>query len=445
MITFGGVYTKAVLYIVIFISFISFSFAQSWQQINPSFDPPGNYTLSGTFKNAVEGWMVARGQLPQRLYFTSDGGQNWIIQIEEDSTFYSNFIFVDENYGWFKVARHVPLPNNPLNYEYYLWRTNDGGNTWQEVSTPPYPAFYAMTFFDSLTGYWGGDSTIYRTSNGGESWQPQNIESEVHFELWDIYFVDELYGWAVGYSNDFFDAGIILKTIDGGGSWQINEHPSGIIGNAVFFTDSSHGIIVGFNLFSGGLVRTTSDGGETWESPGGFNSWLNDVVFTDDNTGWIVGDYGLIGYTEDGGETWEQVESGTNADLVRILFVDNGATGYIFGKNNTLLKYEAPVSVSGNDSIIPSVFKLYQNYPNPFNPKTVITYELNKSVFVSLKVYDLTGKEIITFVNEQQKTGSYKAFWDGRDKYGKKVKSGIYFCQLKANSFSQTQKMLLIR
>lgn len=416
---------------------------QEWIDISPSFDPPGNYTLKGTFKNAMEGWMAPVGQLPQRLYYTTDGGLTWVALIEEDSTFYSNFIFVDNSHGWIKVSREVSS-DNPPSYEYYLWRTRDGGNTWEYVSSPPDSAFYALTFIDSLTGYSGGENAIYRTIDGGESWQSGTIESDASFGITDIYFVDEEYGWAVGISSNYLDAGIILKTIDGGETWQINLHPSGIIGNAVYFTNWMHGYVVGSNVFWEGVIMVTNDGGANWQNlylPG---SWLNDVVFTDDSTGWAVGDYGFIWYTENGGETWEQVESGTNADLERVIFVDNGDIGYIFGKNNTLLKYDASINIIGKDSIIPSVFKLYQNYPNPFNPKTIITYELKRSVFVSLRVYDLTGKEVITFVDEQQKAGSYQVVWDGRDQYGKKAISGIYFCQLKANSFRQTQKMILV-
>ncbi len=419
---------------------LSFLYSQSWENISPTFDPPGNYTLLGTFENAMEGWIIAWGL--KSLYHTQDGGSTWTVQMEGDTTYFYDLLFVDNINGWAKLYNGTPFgdPNVP-----FLLRTNDGGELWQGVSTPPDPSFYAMTFIDSLMGYYGGDSTIYRTSNGGESWQPQTIESEVSFELWDIYFVDEQYGWAVGYSDDYLDAGIILKTIDGGWTWQINEHPSSIIGNAVYFTDTVHGVIAGFNLFAGGLIRITEDGGETWVTHEGFGSWLNDVVFTDDSTGWVVGEYGYICYTEDGGNTWEQVESGTNADLERIVFVDNGETGYIFGKNSTLLKYEVSTSIISNDSNIPSVFKLYQNYPNPFNPKTVITYELKNSVFVSLKVYDLMGNEVITFVNELQRIGDHQIVWNGRNQYGKKVKSGIYICQLKANSFSQNIKLLLIR
>jgi len=90
-------------------------------------------------------------------------------------------------------------------------------------------------------------------------------------------------------------------------------------------------------------------------------------------------------------------------------------------------------------------FNLFQNYPNPFNPETFIRYELKRLVFVILKLYDLTGKEVITLVNEKQTAGRYQVVWNGRNKYGKEVSSGIYFYRLKTDAFSQTRKMILIR
>jgi len=262
-----------------------------------------------------------------------------------------------------------------------------------------------------------------------------------------IYFLwTKKYGWAVGGSSDFWDMGIILKTIDGGETWQVNKHPAGIIGNAVYFTDSSHGIIVGFNPFSGGLVRITSDGGESWESPGVFNSWLNDVVFTDDSTGWVVGDYGFIWYTEDSGKTWEQVESGTSADLNRIVFVEDGKVGYIFGENNILLRYDRTGSnIKEEDVIISSIFKLYQNYPNPFNSSTALKYNLRESDNVILKVYNLTGKEVITLVDENQIPGSYKAVWNGKDQSGRNVGSGIYVSVFQVDNITISRKVILLR
>jgi len=67
-----------------------------------------------------------------------------------------------------------------------------------------------------------------------------------------------------------------------------------------------------------------------------------------------------------------------------------------------------PIGISKLNTVIPDKFSLSQNYPNPFNPGTVISYSLLVNSFVSLKVYDAIGREVVTLVNEFQKTGTYE-------------------------------------
>ena len=93
----------------------------------------------------------------------------------------------------------------------------------------------------------------------------------------------------------------------------------------------------------------------------------------------------------------------------------------------------------------PQQFILYQNYSNPFNPITSILYELPQESNVSIKIYNSLGNEIRTLVNEVKPTGQYKVNWDGTDNLGEKVSGGTYFCQLHANGYSQTRKMVLLK
>lgn len=86
------------------------------------------------------------------------------------------------------------------------------------------------------------------------------------------------------------------------------------------------------------------------------------------------------------------------------------------------------------------MFTLSQNYPNPFNSTTSIEYAVDSRQFVSLKVYNLLGKEIVTIVNEEKPTGVYMAEFDAR-----KLSSGIYFYRLQAGDFTETRKMMLMR
>jgi hypothetical protein len=100
-----------------------------------------------------------------------------------------------------------------------------------------------------------------------------------------------------------------------------------------------------------------------------------------------------------------------------------------------------PTNVVGIDKeIVPSEFKLFQNYPNPFNPTTAISYTLSAVRDVSLKVFDVLGREIVTLVNERQEEGEYTVKWDAAE-----FSSGVYFYQLRAGEFVQTKKMVIVR
>lgn len=91
-------------------------------------------------------------------------------------------------------------------------------------------------------------------------------------------------------------------------------------------------------------------------------------------------------------------------------------------------------------SIIPQNYQLLQNYPNPFNPSSRIRYDLPRSSFVKISVYDILGKEIAVLVNEEKNSGSYDVTFDAAG-----LASGIYFYTIRTGEFSQTRKMILLR
>ena len=94
-----------------------------------------------------------------------------------------------------------------------------------------------------------------------------------------------------------------------------------------------------------------------------------------------------------------------------------------------------------DDPPIPSRFSLEQNYPNPFNPSTTIQYSIPSSVLVTLEIFDILGRKIITLINNRrQSSGSHQLQWDANE-----FPSGIYFYRLKCNTTVTTKKMLLIR
>ena len=109
--------------------------------------------------------------------------------------------------------------------------------------------------------------------------------------------------------------------------------------------------------------------------------------------------------------------------------------------------------VENKESELPEKFSLFQNYPNPYNPSTIIKYSLSvedvnfaftSKIFVTLKVYDILGKEVVTLVNEEQQYGEYEIAFDATS-INQHLSSGVYYYQLRAGNFVQSKKMMLLK
>jgi len=104
------------------------------------------------------------------------------------------------------------------------------------------------------------------------------------------------------------------------------------------------------------------------------------------------------------------------------------------------IEYGTPVGNIKEESSLPKEFVLTQNYPNPFNPTTIIKYDIPGFSFITLKVYDVLGKEIATLVNDEKPAGSYEVEFSAIG-----LPSGIYFYKLQAGNFIETKKMVLMK
>ncbi|NOY76282.1 MAG: T9SS type A sorting domain-containing protein [Calditrichaeota bacterium] len=102
-------------------------------------------------------------------------------------------------------------------------------------------------------------------------------------------------------------------------------------------------------------------------------------------------------------------------------------------------------SQGGLNNRVPTQLELYQNYPNPFNPVTSISYALPMNSHVTVRVFNMLGQEIKTLINQKQTAGVHTIQWNGTDKYGMKVGSGIYFYQIQSDRLSIVKKMILMK
>ncbi|MCI0331098.1 MAG: T9SS type A sorting domain-containing protein [candidate division Zixibacteria bacterium] len=117
-----------------------------------------------------------------------------------------------------------------------------------------------------------------------------------------------------------------------------------------------------------------------------------------------------------------------------------------FKKGTVVLRNsEIPTSADDGDGNRPLKFGLNQNYPNPFNPQTTIVFSLPKSSQVKLEVFDLLGRSVVTLKEGSMTAGRHTLIWNGRDRTGRTVSSGIYLYRLKAGIFVETKKMLFLK
>ena len=99
-----------------------------------------------------------------------------------------------------------------------------------------------------------------------------------------------------------------------------------------------------------------------------------------------------------------------------------------------------PMGVEASNSSIPSNYALEQNYPNPFNPATTIRYSIAGTSRVTLRVFDILGRQVRSLVNATQAPGQYAVSFNAQD-----LSSGVYFYQLSAGSFTETKKLMLLK
>ena len=158
---------------------------------------------------------------------------------------------------------------------------------------------------------------------------------------------------------------------------------------------------------------------------------------------WIEGTHTTTSDSTTGQNVWnEPIDAGHQ--VFRFVITAPGTHGYYciphqgLGMVGTIVA--SPVNGVDDEVNQPEKFQLSQNYPNPFNPTTSIQYAISSRQFITLKVYNLLGKEIATLVNEEKSAGEYKVEFNGNN-----LPSGIYFYELKAGNITQTKKMMLLK
>lgn len=174
-----------------------------------------------------------------------------------------------------------------------------------------------------------------------------------------------------------------------------------------------------------------------------------------DNVGIATTD---IDYSTDGGNTWTDVVElegnpeeydwqvpgpPTSEGRIKVTCFDfAGNEGWDMSDSNFCPPSPGKIAMVGS---VPQQFALSQNYPNPFNPETNIEFSLSDEAKVNLTIYNVKGQVVNTLVNGSMFAGSYKVHWDGKDRSGNSIASGVYFYRLVAGDKVSTKKMVMIK
>jgi photosystem II stability/assembly factor-like uncharacterized protein len=405
---------------------LTLSFAQEggWQLQESGTDA---HLMDVFFINADTGWVAGHGIIMN----TTDGGENWTLQDSSDMEFWSIW-FTDKDHGWAVGYKKSGLHG-------FIYHTEDGGQNWSFNDSSQYE-LNDVFFVNEDTGYavGGGRShiTIYGTTNAGGDWEKTD---EYGQQLFTVHFVNDTVGWASGAQ------GYILKTEDGGDSWNATYLDIGISQLLdCYFINQDTGWVVG-----GDSIFKTTNGGDSWESLEGLsNHSYYCCYFINSNAGW-VGARGnqmpkLI-YTADGGNSWQVQDSMAGFSVIYSLFFIDKKTGWGVGTGGLMLKTSSGGIVSVEDvrqkqNVLPGQFGLHQNYPNPFSSSTTISYDLPVSGYVRLVVYNLRGEEVIRLVDRKQSAGRHDLIFDASGLAG-----GIYHSELTAAGKVSVKKMSIVR
>lgn len=367
--------------------------------------------------------------------------------------------------------------------------SSDQGNTWVKLNNGLHGTNLMRSILTGPKGniFAAGTGGVWISSNHGTNWTSANQGITDAF-VYSLLYVKEIDTAKINDTTFVIDtvhvlyAGTyskgIFRSTDLGNSWSLL---SGFTAATAHANDLEVNPVNG-NIFAGtyfqGMFRS-NDRGTTWTkiNKGMENQYVEELTI--DSSGNIfAGTHSGVYRSRDNGENWTKVgldslivlsmanfrgsilagtekkgvflstdggNSWTNTGIPNdaVHSLAYGRNGIAFAGTNSGSIYrttEAVTSVKRDKDNIPDKFSLKQNYPNPFNPSTNIRFDLTQAAPVSLKVYDLLGREVAVLVNETLSSGSYSFSFDASN-----LKSGIYLYKIQAGNYSDVKKMIVLK
>ncbi len=442
--------------------YVSTNEGVSWL-LRSTFTPGNNFT----YDNGIAYIPSDKG----KIFYSNDNGLSWSLYNLNNGSVAS----LTYKPGLLCAGTDMGYTGTPPSQESGLYHSSDLGNSWVQFSGFQSKNMFALASNNNmiLAAYdeqWGG---LKGSTNNGLSWLTMNLSVQ-----WGVYSLS-----FKGNSDTVF-AGVsasqgIRKSVDAGNNWMTMSFNGYNISDFVFLKDK---IFIGTSTSSPNRgVFVSSDQGLNWNKTGfdsidvyaieaagsrlfaatGIDLYYSDnfgnnwtqvnfqficptKILALDSLNILIGTYGNgIFITTNSGLTWNRKNEGFYNEYNYIAkFIK--AENYIFCGTYFGGLWKRPVSdfigIKEDEEIVPENYSLQQNYPNPFNSSTIIKYSVCKASDISIKIYDISGREIKTLVNEYKSPGNYQVSLSGEN-----LTSGVYFYQLEAKAYSETKKMVLIK
>lgn len=386
----------------------------------------------------VKGASLFAGTQCNGVFLSSDEGDSWI---NVDSGLANNrittLVVKDENLFGFADAGQV-------------FRSTNNGTHWTLMNGSVFSSTLVTSVIVNGANLFVGTSGkgVLLSSDDGTSWAVVNNG------------ITDLHMSALAANDTYLFAAAgcrgIFRSSNSGGSWvaidnNIPKNPYDstryLSVNALVIKDSSifagigtYYVMLHGRIVYGGVFHST-DNGKNWVDAGLDGVLVQALALSDTNL-FAMSDDGRVFLSRNNGKNWTRIAPDSSQYSVQAMAVkgDYLFAGTLYSGVWKERLSDMVVGVRENKTMIPERCLLAQNYPNPFNPTTTISFDIPHRSLVSLKIYDILGREVATLASEEMAPGNYTRQWDAGN-----LASGIYFYRLQAGSFGETKKLVLLK